>query len=333
VICATHTHSSYGGIYNIPEFQLMLGKFSSVYQDFIVDKMVMAVQSSINDENPSTVYAAKTDIPGLTTNRSIHLGPMDNAFVMIRFDRGEDKIELYNYSGHPVVTAEYDDTLISADYPGYFMDGIEEERPETKTISLIGSLGGTSVLFPEYKLPLDIHLHIINSFLKTGLKVCYNNVYPVELNEIIYEKLEIPYQRKTQKLFSPNQRIGPKDVIFYAVNSFVKMKMNKINRQDCFPLIFIKLGHITLTGFPLDTGNSIILHAREKHRNTDYPMFASQCNDYFGYLHTSDFYDEPFSRNKDQKTNAIYEKIMTFLDIDFGDKLLQEYERILKKYA
>lgn len=330
---ATHTHSSFGGVWDIPGFKIILGPYNEARTQFLVDKLTEATQRAIDDEKPSEVMAGKTKITGLTSNRSIYLGETDDHFLMVRFKREKDKIELYNYAGHPVVVAEYDPLMMSGDYPAYFMDKIEENQPDTRTLSLIGSLGATSVLFPEFKMPLDTHLKIITSMLFEGRTKCMEKSTVIPLDNIVNIKEEYKTGPRNQKLFYHGQKRKPKDFIFYFLHFILSYLFKKTPRSNDFPLHIIQLNNISITGFPLDTGSSIINRCRELHSQEDFPIFASQTNDYYGYLHLDEMYKQPFSPNKDQKTNAIYENMMTVVESQFGNRLVNEYERIIKSYA
>ena len=123
LVCATHTHSGVGGIYDTEEglkreFLSLLGENNPALVELIVGQSIEAIAEAAGNCLETTVRINRGKIDGVGLNRrraDIHC---DNSILTFEFMRSDQKkILLYKLSCHPTVL-NGKNLLLSADFPG-----------------------------------------------------------------------------------------------------------------------------------------------------------------------------------------------------------------------
>ena len=152
VIAATHTHA---GPY-VPARALDISSLLNVDEDVtsVVDPIeqgiVEVVKTAATDLAPATIGSGTTTVEGVAENRRasggvsgnvrIPFGDVDPTVQVVTFETDESSTILYHFACHPVCTRP-EETLLSADWPGYARQRILEDRPEAHVLFLNGAAG------------------------------------------------------------------------------------------------------------------------------------------------------------------------------------------------
>ncbi len=136
-IAATHTHGA-------PESTP--GRLSrSVDPGFlqsIEDGCVEAIARALENARPARITFGYGADPGVARNRRHDDGPLDRALPVVRFQDAEGKVfaVMVAYACHPVVLAA-DNRLMTADYPHYVRQSLEEAYPGAVAVFFTGCAG------------------------------------------------------------------------------------------------------------------------------------------------------------------------------------------------
>ncbi|MBM4388904.1 MAG: neutral/alkaline non-lysosomal ceramidase N-terminal domain-containing protein, partial [Deltaproteobacteria bacterium] len=160
VIHATHTHSSFGGIWNTLPARMSLGSFRKSLSDRLKERVKRGVLEALDDLREAEIGVAACAAPGLNGNRRTPEGPVDDELIVVRIQREKDQGVLVNYPAHPVIVAERDHHAISADFPGV-ATAMLENSGFSFAAYLNGALGGVDVLFPAGNIGLEENLQIM----------------------------------------------------------------------------------------------------------------------------------------------------------------------------
>jgi neutral ceramidase len=146
VVVALHTH---GGPQVMPG---RLGdRLDQAYLARLEDACVEAVRRAIAAQRPAELLFGHGADPGIARNRRHPGGPVDPALPFLRV-RGLDGAwiaGLVAYACHPVVLGP-DNTLWTADYPGYVRSGLERAHPDAVAIFLTGCTGDANTGHSAY---------------------------------------------------------------------------------------------------------------------------------------------------------------------------------------
>ena len=212
LICATHTHSGFGGIFDTErginrELISLFGKNDPELVKFLAGKCIEAILEASGNCMETTVRMNRGTIDGLGTNRRKKDIPCDNSLFVIEFLRQDQKkILLYNLCCHPTVLSG-ENLLISADFPGAVAGKLEEVPGAYDMVVFInGSAGDMSTRFTRKASSFgecDRYSDIIVNALSGLIK---GDFFPLEKVELQYHSIslkraEIPDARKAKENF------------------------------------------------------------------------------------------------------------------------------------
>jgi hypothetical protein len=153
LICATHTHSGFGGIFDTAhginrELIPLFGEHNSALVDFLVTRCVEAITIAACNCVETTIKINRGTIKGLGTNRHNPDIPCDNSLFVMEFVRLDGKkILLYNLSCHPTVL-NGENLFLSADFPGAVAGKLEAIPDAYDMVVFVnGSAGDMSTRF------------------------------------------------------------------------------------------------------------------------------------------------------------------------------------------
>jgi hypothetical protein len=90
-----------------------------------------------------------------------------------------------------------------------------------------------------------------------------------------------------------------------------------------------RVGPFAMVGFPADLGVGIDLALKEhaRRRGIRFPIAASQCDGYIGYLHRRD--DYRVAPPESHRGMALYENAMGFFGRDMGERVLDAAKTVV----
>jgi neutral/alkaline ceramidase-like enzyme len=143
-LAASHTHSAqdYTGFWD---------EIAAAEEQFVAEKTLSAIGESIGVMREARLGTGEGSLPGLIVNRRDPTRPVDPRVTVIRADdtQGQPIAIIFCYACHPIVVGPQD-TLVSADYPGYSATLVESAfGPNCIALFLNGAAGNINpVAFP-----------------------------------------------------------------------------------------------------------------------------------------------------------------------------------------
>ncbi len=137
VIAALHTH---GG--PVPTVEYLGGAADPAFMVRLEEGCVAAARAALDGRRPARLLFGNGPDPGVARNRRHPGGPTDPAMPML-VAMGEDGYpiaHLLSHACHPVVLGA-DNTLYTADYPGFARLAVEAAHPGTVAVFLTGCAG------------------------------------------------------------------------------------------------------------------------------------------------------------------------------------------------
>ncbi|MCZ8096568.1 MAG: neutral/alkaline non-lysosomal ceramidase N-terminal domain-containing protein [Burkholderiales bacterium] len=137
VIAALHTH---GG--PVPTVESLGGTADPAFMARLEDGCVNAARAALADRRPARLFFGNGPDPGVARNRRHPGGRTDEAMPMLvaTGEDGRPVAHLVSHACHPVVLGA-DNTLYTADYPGFARAAVEAAHPGTVAIFLTGCAG------------------------------------------------------------------------------------------------------------------------------------------------------------------------------------------------
>ncbi len=314
LICCSHTHSAFGGIFDTEhginrELKNMLGEQNEVLLNFLTERCAAVIKAAQEKMHEVKARVFQGTITGVGTNRHAADIASDTGLFAIEFflDNGE-KLLLYNLSCHPTVLGA-NNKLISADIPGAVNAKLQTEYGSVVFIN--GSCGDMSTRFTRKESSFsecdrlaDLIVAKLKMFTASaapsrslpGVSLRYRTICleeaPVEDYETATEKL----RQAEQHLESVKQSTDDPKAIRIA-ESFVEGAMiNQIKSQYCEPSaspeIAVEAGFLSLCGrtvvcSPFELFSSLALQLKH---DVAVEMFG-YVNALNGYLADSEAYD------------------------------------------
>jgi hypothetical protein len=139
-VCVNFSHT-----HNAPTAGLIIGAgerdFS--YLDSAADAAASAVIEAWTKRQPARLYVGKTDLIGMTFNRTRENGPVDSRVTVLRADAADGRplVVTVNFHSHCTAHMEVDLHAISRDWPGEVVDQIEAALPGATAMYLQGTCG------------------------------------------------------------------------------------------------------------------------------------------------------------------------------------------------
>ena len=137
VVAALHTH---GG--PVPTGEGLGGAPDPAFLAQLEDGCVAAAQAALDRRRPARLAFGNGPDPGVARNRRHPGGPTDPAMPLLSVvgEDGRPIAHLLSHACHPVVLGA-DNTLYTADYPGFARAAVEAAHPGTVAIFLTGCAG------------------------------------------------------------------------------------------------------------------------------------------------------------------------------------------------
>ena len=329
VMCtATHTHSSCGGFWDSLLGWAFLGRFRPGILKTLLDAGEKAVREALQNVGSATIHAGVSTIPGLNGNRRDHDGPVDEVLHVIRLRREDSDAVLFSYPGHPVIAAERDHHVISADFPGEAAARIEKYF--SFAMYLPGALGGVDVKFPTTKVTLDENMEMMAAPLATmALQVARSapEVSESPKGFLAHSVRELHFDRPRIRWSYDDDR-KPFDFLLDRISNRLARPVPRIARVEGF-----RLGNVALIGFPSDLGIGVSL--RVKALGAQYGLAdvvtMSQTGGCVGYVHHPDDYAKTPADKGEAIQMGRYENAMNFFGHDTGTRFIQAAGEVLEQ--
>ena len=135
-ILATHTH---GGPVMLED--ALLGSVDASYLEFLSAKTTSVATEAVAALHPVSIFAGLGQEITVAHNRRVEGGPIDPDVPVLRFENEAGLYALFaSYACHPVMLGP-NNLQFTRDYPGYFVDTLEELYPQTHILFATGCCG------------------------------------------------------------------------------------------------------------------------------------------------------------------------------------------------
>lgn len=322
---ATHTHSSIGGFWDSWLARRFLGQYRPWAMGHLLDAAERAARDALASMAPAVASAGSAMLPGLNGNRRDPGGPKDEELTVLRLHRDDEDAVLVSYSAHPVIVAERDHHVISADFPGEVVRLLQRDFAFAMYVQ--GSLGGVDVLFPDDKaLSADRNLELMAGPVASGAASLARSCAPAG-GGLRWADEEWQPANPDSRAFFDDEGFKIQDRPMRAIADFLLRDVPRRARVCGF-----RLGSFALLGFQADLGVGIGLGGKAHARTlgVQYPVMASQVNGYIGYLHLRDEYRKA-PTVEPHLGMAHYENAMNFFGRDTGDRALAAARAVLDR--
>jgi len=291
MLLATHTHSSFGGLFPSPGASV-LGQAHPRRLQWLAGLVARTVQAAEQDLRPARARFGRAEVAGFTSSRRRRFGPRDDEFRVLTMQRnGARDLVVVNASGHPVVVSEKDPQLVSADWPGELCRRLEAR--EQLPLFFPAALGGTSPLFPEFPMELERHLQLLGDLALQGVERAREQEQPLGDETLSSSLLRLPHPPPRCQALSPLGLQGRlADLALWPLRSWLRRGYRRmLAHPGGVPLHLARLGELLLVGSAHEMGaglvGEILRQVRGKGREA---MVASLADGYAGYLHLEDEY-------------------------------------------
>ncbi len=140
ILSATHTHSG-----PVTLQDAYLGETDATYLSGLINNIAGAIYQANQNLEPVSLFVGEGDCRSVGKNRRQKNGPTDSQVLVLRFQGAKGpKALLVNYACHPVVLGP-DNLLVTADYPFYMVNALEQVYPGTQVMFVNGATGDVNV--------------------------------------------------------------------------------------------------------------------------------------------------------------------------------------------
>lgn len=325
---ASHTHSGPGGTVDGRGTRFFMGR----YREDIRRNLLATVENLLGgaraDELPvSSVRHGAADVPGMTMNRRMRGGTVDDRVLALVVERrGGSPVLLGCASGHPVVVAFMKPELASADWPGEVRRRFEADG--FLPLLLPGALGGLNVLFPEMPTAMEDHLDLIARNATDGLRRAISGAVSTSLR-LRFSEEDVSFRRAWPPYSGGPPNLAMRAALSSLLGSFYSRFVAP--PEVSVPISVVGIGEAAVTGMPADFGvvATRTLRDRLSAAGCACPLVASHSNGYVGYVHLPDELDY---RPGNEPGFLTYENAMAWYGRDAGTKLIdaacRQYESI-----
>jgi hypothetical protein len=276
-----------GGFWDALPARFMMGSVRPSALPWLLDAGERAARAAIADLAPATVGSASRLVPGLNGNRREPAGPMDEDLTILSLLRERDSALVASYSAHPVIVAELDHSVISADFPGDVIRRIESSGPFA--MFLQGALGGVDVLFWEDRsVSLDDNLGRMAEPLAAAALDLAGTASRSDRG-LRFASAEFDLGRPDSRPFfddEPAKAVAGLPLKWLLDCLFAVRGLSRARVQG------VAVGDFAFVGTPSDLGVGIALDVKAHARRAGIPhaVAGSQTDGYIGYLHRREDY-------------------------------------------
>ncbi len=127
ILTATHTHSAQGAMCRGLLARSISGRYMPEILETTAQRFVDAMHAAYTSRKRATIGYDSATHDGLTENRRVPDGPIDEQVGVIRVEDADGNAIaiITNFAAHPTTVSGPDMFAISADYPGYYYDEVE----------------------------------------------------------------------------------------------------------------------------------------------------------------------------------------------------------------
>lgn len=183
ILTATHTHNGQGGMVRPLVPRLVSGPFVPEVLEQTARGFADAMRAAYESRRRGAIGFGTTTQTVLSVNRSHPGGPIDPQIGVIRVDDsdGNPIAIVTNFAAHPTTISKDFAFALSADYPGYFCDALEElSSPGCIALFMNGAEGNQACGNPENKEGWE-RTESIGRLLAILAKGVYNRITCSEL--------------------------------------------------------------------------------------------------------------------------------------------------------
>ena len=290
IIYATHTHSSFAGLWKIEgvlkSCESFLGKENQTNRDTLFESIVSSIRKSKDKQSNYKVLYNKVLIDNVCTNRNNSKLKGDNEAVIIEFvTEANEKIMLVNFACHPtVLDGSFND--LSGDIIEYFkINGKEYEL-----ISFMnGSAGDISTRYIKKESSHQEAKRLGDQLWKS---IQTNNKIETKIPFIEYKenfitlKLKKPKSQEEIEVLKEKAKSKPE---LDALNAEIEYAKNYLNQESVkVTYQIIDFGFHKFIFLPVEITSELTNIYKKSIKNTS---FVSYTNGYMMYLAEKNSYD------------------------------------------
>ena len=332
LLACTHSHSTPGGYWSDGPARLFMGKERSELRASLVEAVARSVREAEADLAPARPLRGGAVVTAATGNRRAFRGPVDEELGLIRLEvKGQPPIDLVAMAGHPVIGSEREPTMISADYPGALMTGMEEAG--SRPLFFLGAAAGTSILFPEFDQGMDRQIALVREILLQGVRRAEESLAPAGDGSLGSNLRDVPLGRVRLDRIRPAPGVSwlaGETLMSPLLVLWRRMVRSAYARVDSAPVHAVFLGDAAIVGFPAEVGPTVTRKARALALDSGLARIlpVSHCDSYVGYYHMPEDYLVPAA--KGYQGLALYENAMAFFGENMGPKFLDAAARLFE---
>lgn len=294
ILTATHTHNGAGAMMRPLWWRAASGRFIPEVLEQTAKGLADAMRAAYDNRKPACIGYAVTEQADLSLNRAVENGPRDPQLGIIRIEDadGNPIAIIANLAAHPTTAGEADKYALSADFPGYFCQNLEQLAPGCVALFTPGATGNQRPANPENV---------------TGW------AWTESLGRLLAARVNDLASRTT--CGDIKLHVGVKSVALPRT-----MAAGFFPEQA--PLQTLELGDLLLTFFPgeacVELGNELRQLALDAGYAAQFSVNVT--NGYLGYFAPRDYYGRPF-----------YEARMTFYGPGTADWLCREFRALFSR--
>jgi hypothetical protein len=205
-VCVNFSHS-----HNAPTAGFICGAGApdEEYLKSAARQMATAVISAWHDREPARLSVGRTELTGMTYNRTRDGGPVDTRLSVLRADteKGQPLAVAVNFHAHPVVHMEIDLHAVSRDVPGEVVDQLEAVLPGATALYLQGTAG--DVMFGREYVWTERRFEPARAVTGAALEA-YAGAHPVETPGVkaVTRMVSLPTRRWRREEIMPEREEG-----------------------------------------------------------------------------------------------------------------------------
>jgi len=294
ILTATHTHNGSGGMMRPLWWRAASGRFVPEVLEQTAKGIADAMQAAYAARKPACIGHATTEQLDLSVNRAVENGPRDPQLGVIRIEDadGNPIAIIANLAAHPITAGQADKYALSADFPGFFCQNLEQLAPGCVALFTPGATGNQSPGNPE---------------AATGW------AWTESLGRLLAARVHELASRIT---------CGDIKLRTAAKAAALPRTMATGFLPEEAPLQTLELGDLLLTFFPgeacVELGNELRQLALDAGYAAQFSVNVS--NAYRGYFAPRDYYGRPY-----------YEARMTFYGPGTADGLCREFRTLFSR--
>lgn len=296
ILTGTHTHNAQGGMVKSLAFRHISGPYREDVLDLTAQGFSEAMVEAYAAREEANVGFGTGEQDTLSRNRRVDDGPRDSQIgaILVEDLEGEPMAVLANFAAHPTTVSSEDGLTISADYPGFYYERIEELLGNDAVALFVNGAAGNQSVDSA-----DEDLEGWERVITTG-ELLAEQVYDI-VQDIEAEELPL-YHRRTETSLPPT-----------LASSIL---------PETTWLETLEIGDLLLCFFPGEPCVELGLELREHAlaRGYEAQFSVSQANDHLFYFAPREYY-----------TTSHYEQEMSFYGPGIADWFVAQFGRLMTR--